>query len=319
MSVASHLNDMKAEIGKVLIGQEEVIDLVFISIIQKGHILFESVPGTGKTVLAKSISEVLGGDFSRIQFTPDVLPTDITGMNIYNPKTQAFELNHGPVMTNILLADEINRATPRTQSALLEVMEEGQVTIDGVTHPVGSPFIVLATQNPIESKQGTFDLPEAQMDRFFLKVDLDYPSFENERTMLDLYRGGRPRSTLNQVLRLEFIKEAQVEAEKIHINQTVKDYIINLVHRTRAHEHIALGVSPRGTIALMQAAVGAALINGRDYVTPDDVKYIAPYVLTHRIVLNIEGMTLTSEKEVINRLLNSTEVPVEYGVERDEV
>lgn len=319
MSVASHLNDMKAEIGKVLIGQEEVIDLVFISIIQKGHILFESVPGTGKTVLAKSISKVLGGDFSRIQFTPDVLPTDITGMNIYNPKTQTFELNHGPVMTNILLADEINRATPRTQSALLEVMEEGQVTIDGAAHPVGSPFIVLATQNPIESKQGTFDLPEAQMDRFFLKIDLDYPSFENERTMLDLHRKGTPRSTLNQVLSLEFIKEAQAEAEKIHINRTVKDYIINLVRRTRAHEHIALGVSPRGTIALMQAAVGAALISGRDYVTPDDVKYIAPYVLTHRIVLNIEGMTLTSEKEVISRLLNSTEVPVEYGVERDEV
>lgn len=319
MSVTSHLNDMKAEIGKVLIGQEEVIDLVFISIIQKGHILFESVPGTGKTVLAKSISKVLGGDFSRIQFTPDVLPTDITGMNIYNPKTQTFELNHGPVMTNILLADEINRATPRTQSALLEVMEEGQVTIDGAAHPVGSPFIVLATQNPIESKQGTFDLPEAQMDRFFLKIDLDYPSFENERTMLDLHRKGTPRSTLNQVLSLEFIKEAQAEAEKIHINRTVQDYIINLVRRTRAHEHIALGVSPRGTIALMQAAVGAALISGRDYVTPDDVKYIAPYVLTHRIVLNIEGMTLTSEKEVISRLLNSTEVPVEYGVERDEV
>lgn len=319
MSVTSHLNDMKAEIGKVLIGQEEVIDLVFISIIQKGHILFESVPGTGKTVLAKSISKVLGGDFSRIQFTPDVLPTDITGMNIYNPKTQTFELNHGPVMTNILLADEINRATPRTQSALLEVMEEGQVTIDGAAHPVGSPFIVLATQNPIESKQGTFDLPEAQMDRFFLKIDLGYPSFENERTMLDLHRKGTPRSTLNQVLSLEFIKEAQAEAEKIHINRTVQDYIINLVRRTRAHEHIALGVSPRGTIALMQAAVGAALISGRDYVTPDDVKYIAPYVLTHRIVLNIEGMTLTSEKEVISRLLNSTEVPVEYGVERDEV
>lgn len=319
MSVASRLNDMKTEIGKVLIGQEEVIDLVFISIIQKGHILFESVPGTGKTVLAKSISKVLGGDFSRIQFTPDVLPTDITGMNIYNPKTQTFELNHGPVMTNILLADEINRATPRTQSALLEVMEEGQVTIDGAAHPVGSPFIVLATQNPIESKQGTFDLPEAQMDRFFLKIDLGYPSFENERTMLDLHRKGTPRSTLNQVLSLEFIKEAQAEAEKIHINRTVQDYIINLVRRTRAHEHIALGVSPRGTIALMQAAVGAALISGRDYVTPDDVKYIAPYVLTHRIVLNIEGMTLTSEKEVISRLLNSTEVPVEYGVERDEV
>lgn len=316
MSVTSHLNDLKKEIGKVIVGQEEVIDLIFISIIQKGHILFESVPGTGKTVLAKSISKVLGGDFSRIQFTPDVLPTDITGMNIYNPKTKEFELKHGPVRTNILLADEINRATPRTQSALLEVMEERQVTIDGITHTLESPFIVLATQNPIESKQGTFDLPEAQMDRFFMKIDLGYPSFENERMMLDIHRNGELRESIDQVLSLDIVKDIQEKAGGIHINRAVKDYILSLVHRTRSHEHIALGVSPRGTIALMQASIGAALVGGRDYVTPDDVKYIAPYVMTHRIVLNIEGMTLTSEKEVIERILTTTEVPVEYGVER---
>jgi MoxR-like ATPase len=316
MSVTSHLNNLKKEIGKVIVGQEEVIDLIFISIIQKGHILFESVPGTGKTLLAKSISEVLGGDFSRIQFTPDVLPTDITGMNIYNPKTKEFELKHGPVRTNILLADEINRATPRTQSSLLEVMEEQQVTIDGITHTLESPFIVLATQNPIESKQGTFDLPEAQMDRFFMKIDLGYPSFENERKMLDIHRNGELRGSIEQVLSLDIVKNIQKEAGGIHINRAVKDYILALVHRTRAHEHIDLGVSPRGTIALMQAAIGAALVGGRDYVTPDDVKYIAPYVMTHRIVLNIEGMTLTSEKEVIDRILTTTEVPVEYGVER---
>ncbi|CAM4187218.1 AAA family ATPase [Lacicoccus alkaliphilus] len=316
MSVTSHLNNLKKEIGKVIVGQEEVIDLIFISIIQKGHILFESVPGTGKTVLSKSISNVLGGGFSRIQFTPDVLPTDITGMNIYNPKTKEFELRHGPVRTNILLADEINRATPRTQSALLEVMEERQVTIDGVTHTLESPFIVLATQNPIESKQGTFDLPEAQMDRFFMKIDLGYPSFENERMMLDMHTDMELRESIDQVLSLDIVKEIQEEARGVHINRTVKDYILNLVHRTRAHEHIALGVSPRGAIALMQAAIGAALVGGRDYVTPDDVKYIAPYVMAHRIVLNIEGMTLTSEKEVIDRILTTTEVPVEYGVER---
>lgn len=315
----TYLNDLKKEIGKVIVGQEEVVDLIFISIIQKGHILFESVPGTGKTVLSKSISQVMGGTFSRIQFTPDVLPTDITGMNIYNPKTREFELQLGPVKTNILLADEINRATPRTQSALLEVMEEGQVTVDGRTYPIDEPFIVLATQNPIESKQGTFDLPEAQMDRFFLKIDLGYPSFENERLMLDLHRDKHINSAVAQVLTLETIKEIQEMARKIEINDTVKDYIIKLVHQTRNHEHIQLGASPRGTIALMQASIGAALIRGRDYVTPDDVKYIAPYVLSHRIVLNIEGMTVTSQDEVIDIILNQTEVPVEFGVTRDEV
>lgn len=315
----TYLNDLKKEIGKVMVGQDEVVDLIFISIIQKGHILFESVPGTGKTVLSKSISEVMGGSFSRVQFTPDVLPTDITGMNIYNPKTKEFELQLGPVNTNILLADEINRATPRTQSALLEVMEESQVTVDGKTYPVEPPFIVLATQNPIESKQGTFDLPEAQMDRFFLKINLGYPSFENEHLMLDLHRNKHIHNSIDQVLTLENIKEIQDIADEIEINDTVKDYIINMVHKTRNHEYIELGVSPRGTIALMQASIGTALINGRDYVTPDDVKYIAPYVLTHRIVLNIEGMTLTTDDEVINSILNQTEVPVEYGVSRDEV
>lgn len=315
----TYLDDLKKEIGKVIVGQEEVVDLIFISIIQKGHILFESVPGTGKTVLSKSISKVMGGNFSRVQFTPDVLPTDITGMNIYNPKTKEFELHPGPVKTNILLADEINRATPRTQSALLEVMEEGQVTVDGKTYPIDEPFIVLATQNSIESKQGTFDLPEAQMDRFFLKIDLGYPSFENERLMLDLHRNKQIQTSIEQVLTLETIKEIQEMAAKIEINDTVKDYIINLVHQTRSHEYIELGASPRGTIALMRASIGTALINGRDYVTPDDVKYIAPYVLTHRIVLNIEGMTLTDHNEVINSILNQTEVPVEFGVTRDEV
>lgn len=315
----TYLNDLKKEICKVIVGQEEVVDLIFISIIQKGHILFESVPGTGKTVLSKSISQVMGGTFSRVQFTPDVLPTDITGMNIYNPKTKEFELQLGPVKTNILLADEINRATPRTQSALLEVMEEGQVTVDGKTYHIEEPFIVLATQNPIESKQGTFDLPEAQMDRFFLKIDLGYPSFENERLMLDLHRNKHIQEAVGQVLTLDTIKKIQDMADKIEINDTVKDYIINLVHQTRNHEYIELGASPRGTIALMRASIGTALINGRDYVTPDDVKYITPYILSHRIVLNIEGMTVTNNDEVIDSILNRTEVPVEYGVTRNEV
>lgn len=318
MAVAEKLRQFKEEIGKVIIGQDKVIELVFISLIQEGHILFDSVPGTGKTVLSKAVAGTVDGKFSRIQFTPDVLPADITGMNMYNPKTQSFDLRIGPVKTNILLADEINRATPRTQSALLEVMEERQVTIDGERVELDDLFIVLATQNPIESRQGTFELPEAQMDRFLMKITLGYPKREEELKMLEMHKE-KKSIDVNPVFTREDITAFREQAADIRINDTVKEYIIDIVQKTREHKHAALGVSPRGALGLMRAAMGAALINNRDYVTPEDVKYIAPYVLAHRIVLNIEGMTLTTEQALIEDILNETAVPVEFGVSRDEV
>ena len=318
MSVTEKLKQFKEEIGKVIIGQDKVIELVFISLIQEGHILFDSVPGTGKTVLSKAVAQTVDGKFSRIQFTPDVLPTDITGMNMYNPKTQSFDLRMGPVNTNVLLADEINRATPRTQSALLEVMEERQVTIDGERVELGDLFIVLATQNPIESRQGTFDLPEAQMDRFLMKITLSYPERNEELMMLDMHKG-KKTVTVNPVFTRKEIMMLREEAAEIRINDAVKEYIIDIVQMTRDHKHTALGVSPRGTLGLMRAAMGVALINERDYVTPEDIKYAAPYVLAHRVVLNIEGMTLTTGEELIQDILNEVPVPVEFGVSRDEV
>lgn len=319
MLVTKKLGQFKEEIGKVIIGQDKVIELVFISLIQKGHILFDSVPGTGKTVLSKAVAEAVDGRFTRIQFTPDVLPTDITGMNMYNPKTQNFDLRLGPIDTNILLADEINRATPRTQSALLEAMEERQVTIDGEKVKLDELFIVLATQNPIESKQGTFDLPEAQMDRFLMKITLGYPKRDEELMLLKVHRQSNLLESINRVFTRDEIIQLQEQANEVRINDAVKEYIVDIVHRTRNHKYIALGASPRATLGLMRASMGVALINNRDYVTPDDVKYIAPYVLTHRLVLNIEGMTLTTDKALMMDILNEVTVPVEYGVSRDEV
>ena len=318
MAIQEKLEQFKNELRKVIIGQDKVLELVFISLIQKGHILFDSVPGTGKTVLSKAVAETVGGKFSRIQFTPDVLPSDITGMNMYNPKTQSFDLRMGPVETNILLADEINRATPRTQSALLEVMEEGQVTIDGKKIVLDDLFTVLATQNPIESRQGTFDLPEAQMDRFLMKITLGYPKKDEELLMMDMHRG-KQRPRIEQVFTREDILQFRREAADVRMNDTVKEYIINIVQKTRNHKYIALGVSPRGTLALMRASMAAALINGRDYVIPEDIKAMAPYVLSHRLVLNIEGMTITANEQLLEEILNEVVVPVEYGVSRDEV
>src|SRR5699024_4295159 len=319
MDIQEKLGHFKDEMGKVIIGKEIVIELIFVSMLQKGHILFESVPGTGKTMLSKSVARAIGGTFTRIQFTPDILPSDITGLNIYDPKTQEFELRKGPVDTDILLADEINRATPRTQSALLEVMEEKQVTIDGVRIPVDEPFIVLATQNPIESRQGTFDLPEAQMDRFLMKIDLGYPSREGEILMLDTHGAQNALDGVRPVFSKDQLIELQSRLSSVEVNDAVQEYALDIIHSSRNHEHVDTGVSPRGTIALLQAAKGIALIRGRHYVTPDDIKYIAPFVISHRLVLNIEGMALTEADAVAFDIINSAEVPVEYGVLRDEV
>jgi MoxR-like ATPase len=308
-----HVNRVKSEISKVMVGMEREIELLTISLLFNGHILLESVPGTGKTMLAKSFASSINGIFSRIQFTPDVLPSDVTGIQFFNPKIQEFELRTGPIVANIILADEINRATPRTQSSLLEVMEERQVTIDGITVKVDDPFMVIATQNPVEAQQGTFSLPVAQMDRFFMKLTMKYPSLESEKEILKQARGiGRDHQT-NPVLSHEEIKKLKEFVQNIKINDTVESYLLQIVRKTRQHPEIDLGVSPRGALALMKAAQGQALLENREYVIPEDIKKMVPYVLGHRIILSTEASFTKSPESVLKEILESVPVPVEMG------
>jgi MoxR-like ATPase len=308
-----HVNRVKSEISKVMVGMEREIELLTISLLFNGHILLESVPGTGKTMLAKSFASSINGIFSRIQFTPDVLPSDVTGIQFFNPKIQEFELRTGPIVANIILADEINRATPRTQSSLLEVMEERQVTIDGITVKVDDPFMVIATQNPVEAQQGTFSLPVAQMDCFFMKLTMKYPSLESEKEILKQARGiGRDHQT-NPVLSHEEIKKLKEFVQNIKINDTVESYLLQIVRKTRQHPEIDLGVSPRGALALMKAAQGQALLENREYVIPEDIKKMVPYVLGHRIILSTEASFTKSPESVLKEILESVPVPVEMG------
>ncbi|SEP80326.1 AAA family ATPase [Piscibacillus halophilus] len=316
MSLQEFADQIKKEVGRVIIGQGDSVELIANALVNKGHILLESVPGTGKTMLAKSIAKSIEGDFKRIQFTPDVLPSDITGIHFFNPKDQKFELRVGPVVTNVLLADEINRATPRTQSALLEVMEEKQVTIDGTTVQIDQPFIVMATQNPIESQQGTFELPEAQMDRFFMKINMGYPSFEEEHQIMKTYRLSEPIEELSSSVTKEQLIQYQQEVKKVYLTEEVEKYLLSVIRATRDSEWTDVGVSPRGTLALMKAVQANAAISGRNYVIPEDVKRMAPYVLSHRLVLTLEASTKKSQLEVMEEILKSVEVPVEIGVER---
>ncbi|ART76450.1 magnesium chelatase [Sutcliffiella horikoshii] len=308
------VEQLKKELSNVIIGKDEVVELLFISLLNKGHVLLESVPGTGKTMLAKSFAKTMDASFKRIQFTPDVLPSDVTGIQFFNPKEQNFELRPGPIMTNILLADEINRATPRTQSSLLEVMEERQVTIDGQTLSIPGPFMVIATQNPIESQQGTFPLPEAQMDRFFIQIDLGYPTKEEEKEIMNKYRLDEPIKQMTSLYSKEEVLELQEQVKQVKVSSVVEDYILEIVHMTRNHEEIELGVSPRGTLALMRAAQGSAFVNGREYVTPEDVKKMAPYVLSHRLVLTMEGSLKKTNKQVVIEVLARVVVPVEATI-----
>ncbi|RXI98635.1 MoxR family ATPase [Anaerobacillus alkaliphilus] len=307
------ITEIKSSIGTVLVGKEDMTELVMISILARGHILLEDVPGTGKTMLAKSIAKCLDAKFRRVQFTPDVLPSDVTGIQFFNPKEQGFELRPGPVMTNILLADEINRATPRTQSSLLEVMEERQVTIDGETLPLPKPFIVIATQNPIDSQQGTFTLPEAQMDRFLMQIKVGYPTLKEEKQMLSMYRESEPIESLKVVLSLNEIEEMQNELKKVTLSDDVETYMLKIIAATRQSEFVEVGVSPRGTLALMRAVQARAYILGRSFVIPEDVKVMAPYVLSHRLVLSIEGSMRKTKEEVLLEILGKVEVPVEAG------
>ncbi len=304
---------LQKQISEVILGKEDVVKLILNALVNQGHVLLESVPGTGKTMLAKSIAKSIDGDFKRIQFTPDILPSDVTGIQFFNPKLQQFELKVGPVVTNVLLADEINRATPRTQSSLLEVMEEKQVTIDGETISIEQPFIVIATQNPIESQQGTFELPEAQLDRFFMKINIGYPSFEEERKMMQIHKSNEPIHSLTSLIKREDLLRIQEEVQSVHLSEAVETYLLSLIYMTRDHKDIEIGISPRGTLALMRASQAEALINNRKYVIPEDVKKVAPYVLAHRVILSLEAATKKDQIQVLEEILESLQVPVEIG------
>ncbi|XFA73433.1 MoxR family ATPase [Thermosynechococcaceae cyanobacterium Okahandja] len=293
------LQRLVSNLGQVIVGKETALELVLVGLLAGGHVLLEDVPGVGKTLLAKALARSLGGSFQRIQATPDLLPTDLSGTNIWNPKTAEFEFRPGPVFCNILLADEINRATPRTQSALLEVMEEYQVTIDGVTYALPQPFFVIATQNPVEY-QGTFPLPEAQLDRFALCLSLGYPSEDEELQMLQRLQGGLDLKQLSPCLSLSDIEQLRQQVLQVHVEPVVQKYILSLVRSTRESDRITLGVSPRGTVMLQRTAQALAFLSDRDYVVPDDVKRLAPHVLGHRLITTAGRSNLAFVAELLN-------------------
>jgi len=296
-------------VEQVIVGKREAVQLTVIALLCEGHLLIEDVPGTGKTMLAKSVARSLGCTFRRIQFTPDMLPSDVTGVSVFNQKTREFEFRPGPVMAQIVLTDEINRATPKTQSALLEAMEERQITVDGVTYPMERPFLVLATQNPIEY-EGTFPLPEAQLDRFMMRISLGYPAAADEITMLDRQQFTHPVTTLEQVVTAEELLRVQQEVKKIALNDLAKEYIVRLVKATRQHPDVYLGASPRGSIALYKTAQARAAIEGRDYVIPDDIKALAMVTLAHRLIISPSARIKNVDpKAVIQEVLDSVPVP----------
>ena len=296
-------------VSQVIVGKISVIEHTLAALIAQGHILVEDVPGVGKTMLAKSLAASLGCQFKRIQFTPDLLPSDITGVSIYNQNTREFEFRAGPVMAQVVLADEINRATPKTQSALLEAMEEWQVSVDGITHHLGYPFIVLATQNPIEY-EGTFPLPEAQLDRFLIRISLGYPDFAEELAIIERQERIHPIETLDAVATPEDVVRMQAAATEIYVDGTVREYIVGLAEATRNHEDVALGASPRASLGMFRLARAYALVMDRDYVIPDDVQALAYGVIGHRIILSPAArMRRMQPREVIERLLESVPIP----------
>lgn len=301
------------EVEKAIIGKRHVVELAVLTLLCDGHLLIEDIPGVGKTTLAKALARAIGGKFRRIQFTPDLLPADVTGTNVFNPKTLGFELHPGPVFANVVLADEINRATPKTQSSLLECMEERQVTIDGVSHPLPSPYFVIATQNNIEML-GTYPLPEAQMDRFFIRLSLGYPAPHDEVMILSRQQQEHPLQHVQQVTDLEQIVQAQQQIRTVFMHEAVRNYIVSVVNATRRHPHVQIGASPRGSLNLMHAGQAYAVLQGRDYVLPDDVKAVAEAVLSHRLILKPEARVRGIDSaQVVAEVLQQVVVPIGVG------
>ena len=302
---------LRENVQKVIVGKDDVINLALAAVLCEGHILLEDVPGIGKTTLARALAVSLGATFRRIQFTPDVLPSDVTGLNWFNQKKQEFEYRAGPIMSQVVLADEINRATPRTQSALLEAMQERQVTIDGNTHPLPRPFLVMATQNPVEL-EGTFPLPEAQVDRFLLRIAIGYPSEAEENQILERFRLADPLPELKAVTTAEEIAQMQERRRQVRVEDSLRSYVVQVARATRKHAEIELGASPRATLALFQAAQAWAAIQGRDYIIPDDVKFLAPHVLTHRMMISPQAQLRGRKaEEVVAGVVDTVPVPVE--------
>ena len=302
---------VRENIQRVIVGKDDIINKVLSAVLSEGHVLLEDVPGTGKTTLAKALSISLGCTFRRIQFTPDLLPSDVTGINFFNQKTQEFEYRPGPILSQIVLADEINRATPRTQSALLEAMQERQITIDLETLKLPRPFLVIATQNPIEL-EGTFPLPEAQIDRFLMRIEIGYPSEEEERAILTRFRVDDPLDTLAPVTDPAAVQQMIADVRQVRVEESIHNYIVDVIRTTRAHHEVDLGASPRATMALYRAAQAWAAIHGRDFVLPDDVKQLAPGVITHRIMLSPQ-MRLRGRRpeEIVADIVDTVPVPVD--------
>ncbi len=307
--IKTAIDKIRRNVQSVVIGQNKAIELLIVALVSRGHVLLEDVPGIGKTTLASALARSLNLDFGRIQFTPDVMPSDITGFNMYNPKVGEFTFHPGAIMANLVLADEINRSSPKTQSSLLEAMQDRQVTVDGVSYKLPEPFMVVATQNAVE-QIGTYPLPEAQLDRFMIKSNLRYPSAAEEVEIYQMHAGHSPLADMDAVISASEVVKLQEEAIGIYVAPALYDYVAKLAQETRRHKQVQLGVSPRGALMLVQAAKGRALIEGRDYVLPDDIHYLAPYCMAHRMILHSDSeLAGASTLQVIDQIIKSTPVP----------